>query len=353
MSVWSGIAGTLGKVFSTAGPVMSAIPGIGTIPGVAASAAGGLLNQMASEQNQKDFYKQQLLYNSPKEQMARLKEAGLNPNLIYGSQGVTGMSANDATAPNLEQYKENPVLKMTPQQIQDMAVQRQHQNNEDRMTKSNESLNLEKEKTEQAKQRNLDSDTKKAGEETVKLQNYNSLFDIQKSIYKYQKELAYSNSQLAERQLNIIDSNYNNLVQQVREDLNHTIKSNKLLDAQEAKVIAETAAIPFEILLMQANAGVADENALRLALDNDWLQQESVTVDRFGNKDKKKNVYRLNEAKVQNLEKAVEGKTISNITGNGQYSIFPRVAFGVATSLPSVIEGTIKWHKKMYDILSK
>ena len=112
MSVWSGIAGTLGKVFSTAGTVMSAIPGFGTIPGVAASAAGGLLNQMASEQSQKDFYNQQIVYNSPKEQMKRIQEAGLNPNLIYGSQGVTGMSASDATAPNLEQYKENPFLKI-------------------------------------------------------------------------------------------------------------------------------------------------------------------------------------------------------------------------------------------------
>lgn len=37
-------------------------------------------------------------YNSPKEQMARLKAAGLNPNLVYGSGNVTG---NTTSAPAL------------------------------------------------------------------------------------------------------------------------------------------------------------------------------------------------------------------------------------------------------------
>lgn len=38
-------------------------------------------------------------YNSPKQQMLRLKEAGLNPNLIYGSGASTGnLNARTATA---------------------------------------------------------------------------------------------------------------------------------------------------------------------------------------------------------------------------------------------------------------
>lgn len=38
-------------------------------------------------------------YNSPKQQMLRLKEAGLNPNLIYGSGASTGnLNARSATA---------------------------------------------------------------------------------------------------------------------------------------------------------------------------------------------------------------------------------------------------------------
>jgi hypothetical protein len=38
-------------------------------------------------------------YNSPQEQMKRLQEAGLNPNLIYGSGSQTGGTASPTTAP--------------------------------------------------------------------------------------------------------------------------------------------------------------------------------------------------------------------------------------------------------------
>lgn len=39
-------------------------------------------------------------YNAPQEQMKRLQEAGLNPNLIYGSGGQTGGTASPASAPS-------------------------------------------------------------------------------------------------------------------------------------------------------------------------------------------------------------------------------------------------------------
>lgn len=41
----------------------------------------------------KDMWNQQNLYNDPSNQMARLKKAGLNPNLVYGSGGATTQSA--------------------------------------------------------------------------------------------------------------------------------------------------------------------------------------------------------------------------------------------------------------------
>lgn len=331
MSVWSGIAGTLGKVFSTAGTVMSAIPGLGTVPGVAASAAGGLLGQMASEQNQKDFYNQQLVYNSPKEQMKRLQEAGLNPNLVYGTTGVTGMSASDATAPNLEQYRENPLLKMTPQQIQEMAIQRKHQENENRITDSNISLNKEKERTEVAKQDNLNSDTYKTGQEGMRIEKWNTeLFDIQKKTMEYQRDLMYSSKEEANLQLNILTSTYDRQVQQVYEDLQHTIKQNKVLDATEQKIIAETLKVPFEILALRASAGLANQEALKFALDNDWLQQ--VSTDSNGNK--VPNYYRVNEAKLRDYVNTARGKHLNNLFGNGNLGSFFRFVAGLTNNLP-------------------
>lgn len=266
--------GSLGKVFSTAGTVMSAIPGLGTIPGVAASAAGGLMSQMGSEKDQQRLYQQQLLFNSPREQMKRLREAGLNENLVYGSQGVTGMSSSDATAPNLEQYKENPVLKMTPQQIQEMAIQREHQNNENRMTTSNESLNKEREKTEQAKQRNLDSDT------TTK-DNYNSMFDVVKGIKE--AELDYKQLQNESQKLNnsILSNKVDMSAQELKEmldtwptrqktieqELTNKIKQGKLLDAEAARQFAEISLIPLRANLLKAQEGLVSRQTINAAIE--------------------------------------------------------------------------------------
>lgn len=55
-------------------------------------------NEWQSQENEKAFQRNlqmwnlQNAYNSPTQQMARLRSAGLNPNLVYGS-GVTGNSA--------------------------------------------------------------------------------------------------------------------------------------------------------------------------------------------------------------------------------------------------------------------
>ena len=49
--------------------------------------------QLADQQNIK-FWNMQNAYNTPKEQMARLQDAGLNPNLIYGSNANTGTAGS-------------------------------------------------------------------------------------------------------------------------------------------------------------------------------------------------------------------------------------------------------------------
>lgn len=41
-------------------------------------------------------------YNSPEQQMARLKAAGLNPNMIYGASAPTGTSGGAPTAPKAD-----------------------------------------------------------------------------------------------------------------------------------------------------------------------------------------------------------------------------------------------------------
>lgn len=82
-----------GAGFALGGPVGAAI----------GAGAGGYLNYVQNAQNEAnkkavdranayDMYTWDLAnkYNDPKAQMERLKAAGLNPNLVYGSGNVTG-----------------------------------------------------------------------------------------------------------------------------------------------------------------------------------------------------------------------------------------------------------------------
>ncbi|MEM3791061.1 MAG: hypothetical protein QW260_08330 [Thermoproteota archaeon] len=61
-----------------------------------------------------EMWNTQTAYNSPKEQMARLQSAGLNPNLAYGSGNVAGLSADTPKgyqrAGNVDFHQQQSVL---------------------------------------------------------------------------------------------------------------------------------------------------------------------------------------------------------------------------------------------------
>ena len=71
--------------------------------GLVNNAVSGLINNAFYKRNlglqvqaQKDLINYQNEYNSPTAQMQRLQEAGLNPNLVYGSAAPAGVSGNAA-----------------------------------------------------------------------------------------------------------------------------------------------------------------------------------------------------------------------------------------------------------------
>lgn len=83
----------------------SAIPVISLILsalGIGASAYGvhatNKANKQIAREAQKheiDMWNMQNLYNDPKAQMQRLKSAGLNPNMVYGSGNVSGLQSGE------------------------------------------------------------------------------------------------------------------------------------------------------------------------------------------------------------------------------------------------------------------
>lgn len=84
---------------------------IGSIIGAGASVLGTALTNQANEdahsiafQRQKELQNAQNVYNSPIKQMERLREAGLNPNLVY-AVGNSVMPAATATSVSSPQYR--------------------------------------------------------------------------------------------------------------------------------------------------------------------------------------------------------------------------------------------------------
>ena len=67
--------------------------------------------QLADQQNIK-FWNMQNAYNTPKQQMSRLKDAGLNPNLIYGSNANTGVAGSVSPSKASPYNVQNPVPSM-------------------------------------------------------------------------------------------------------------------------------------------------------------------------------------------------------------------------------------------------
>lgn len=108
---------------------------IGSAGGVAGNLIGGAFSlggaalqhkynqEMASIQNQYniDMWKMNNEYNTPANQLSRMKEAGLNPNLMY-SQGTTGNSSSPPqqvapNAPDMQTAMRDAAKALNPVQI--------------------------------------------------------------------------------------------------------------------------------------------------------------------------------------------------------------------------------------------
>lgn len=59
----------------------------------------------SAQQHDIDMWNMQNAYNNPSAQMQRLIDAGLNPNLVYGSGNVSGLQTGDRPKPHSPEYK--------------------------------------------------------------------------------------------------------------------------------------------------------------------------------------------------------------------------------------------------------
>lgn len=91
------------------------------------------------------------VYNSPMEQMARLKSAGLNPNMVYGSGSAAGMSAGQLpkyNAPTVNYAYQPPIdIPSMIGQFQDFRIKNAQVRNTEEAFKARELANELKEDT--------------------------------------------------------------------------------------------------------------------------------------------------------------------------------------------------------------
>jgi hypothetical protein len=109
------ILGTLGKVAGgvakTAFPWAGALGALGSLGSSILGNTGSFKRQKYSDRQNIAFWNMQNKYNHPLQQMQRLQEAGLNPNLIYGQSvaGATGQADQVAPSKAAPYSIQNPV----------------------------------------------------------------------------------------------------------------------------------------------------------------------------------------------------------------------------------------------------
>lgn len=111
------------------GPILT---GLGSLGSSLLSNSGAKRRQNLANKQNVEFWKMQNAYNTPKAQMGRLTDAGLNPNLIYGSG-----SANTGVAGSIAPAKPSPYSVQNPIPLQASLLQSQINLNNSNANKNN------------------------------------------------------------------------------------------------------------------------------------------------------------------------------------------------------------------------
>lgn len=232
---------------------------MGLLSNVANNATGmglGLIGQWASgwinkgyneEQAEKAMERKKNLmeweakYNSPEEQMKRLKAAGLNPAMIYGQSGATG-TMSDVQAPQANVSTNDGVSGMG---IQLMMAQKQMQLIDSQINKNN----VEANKTQGVDTELVSVNIKNVMQDTNNkgvLQRLTSLqADYQEVENMYQKELTEANIKEINAKVKYINQDTERLLLSndiTRSSKNELIRTNFLNNAMLLSNIAKNSA---------------------------------------------------------------------------------------------------------------
>ena len=132
----SGLTGLLGGIGTVLGGPVGGL--IGSLGSSLFSNRGAKRRQQLADQQNIKFWKMQNEYNLPANQMKRLRDAGLNPNLIYGSGSAnTGIAGSVAPSKPAPYNIKNP----TPSMLQTALIEAQINNVNSSTAKNNAEAN--------------------------------------------------------------------------------------------------------------------------------------------------------------------------------------------------------------------
>lgn len=221
---------------STQGGFMNALPAISSGAGLAGSILGPITQFFQNKQNRKYYLRDRDYnnwYNSPEQQMKRLKDAGLNPNLVYGSGNAITTASQPAKMDQPAPKPEFDALQRGLYQWQDYALKEAKINQIEKLAKlAVENTLMAREKTERYAREN------RFGE---------SLFDTQASMVEERLRAqrlqntgqAYANQlKLQEWQIKDIMKEPN--LKKVLTDIAYTKAKTMVVPAQIDNLIAST-----------------------------------------------------------------------------------------------------------------
>ena len=199
---------------------------IAGLAGAGASLVGGLINNAWSDARTEKQYRQMNemqdkmnAYNAPVAQMARLREAGLNPNLVYANGGAVMQSAvgNAPNPPNTAPIDTQGVLQMVQTIVGAMLEKDKIQANKDMQKEQIDS-------TQKLQTEKLESDAKL---QTEKLE----------ADSKLQEEQIKSREKIEDANLKENTRQFNETMKQRVNEFNARINLDKLISSYQIKKI--------------------------------------------------------------------------------------------------------------------
>lgn len=253
-----------------------------------ANVLGNVLTTGMQNKANMDNWLMQQDYNSPKNQMARFKEAGLNPNLIYG----TGTAGNATSAPVSQAPDLSPKLNLADLYMRsaELNAKLEMQKQTIENMKTNQEL-----LTQTAQLRQLQGDdinSKIASRDMlapISAENINSTINARNSLLPYQVDMAKANIKATqarteyqldenERRARLTTSNIaqaNQKIKNMREERELTVQRTlqQMLD-NDAQVIRNAN------LATQINQAIAESQArVKLLNQNIFTSQTSANLN--------------------------------------------------------------------------